>query len=76
MVSGSTRIDTPGASRSMISTSPGISSAAVASAMASTKVLVASEATKSPGVSDDSSCRSASAMAGHSASARGVGSTP
>jgi len=38
--------------------------------------FVASEATKSPGVREDSICRRASAIAGHSDRARGVGSTP
>jgi len=70
------RIETPGASRSRISTRVGTTTAAVASAMASVKVLLASEATNWPGVMEDSSCRRASATAGHRAWARGVGSTP
>ncbi len=47
----------------------GISVAAVASAMASTKVAVAVEGWNSPGVSVSCSCCSASRITGHSASA-------
>ena len=53
-----------------------MSSAAVASAMASRKVVSAMPASNSPGASVCCSCRSASRTVGHSASARGVGSTP
>ena len=76
VTSGSTRMDTPGASRSRILTRPGIKEAAVASAIANTNECLASEAVKSPGPNDASSWRSASETAGHSANARGVGSTP
>ena len=76
VVSGKTRTEMPGASRSMICASGGTSVAAVASAMASTKVDVAVAGSKLPGARDSCSSASASRTLGHSASARGVGSTP
>ena len=66
----------PGLVAIMERDAPGITSAAVASAIARVKVLLASAATNSPGVSVSSSWRKASLTAGHSARARGVGSTP
>ena len=76
VVSGTTRRVTRGASFSRISDRPGISSAAVASAMASTKLVLASAGTNSFGISEDCSCASASRTAGQMARARGVGAMP
>ena len=76
VLSGKTRMETPGASRSKISTKPGISSAAVASAMANTKVASACAGSNSPGLRLCSNCAKAVRTCGHKASARGVGVRP
>ena len=76
VVRGTTRKDTPGASSSSWRASPPMSSAAVASAMASTKVLLARCGAKALGTMAACSWRKASRTLGHKASARGVGSIP
>jgi len=76
VASGTTRNEAFGASVSSMPTSCGTSSAAVASAIASTKLLSACAGTKSSGASDCCSCRNASRTAGHRLNARGVGATP
>ncbi|MNV79169.1 hypothetical protein D3C71_1727080 [compost metagenome] len=60
----------------MISTSAGTSVAAVASAIASTKMDSAVAGSNRPGARDSCSRVSASRTGGHNASAMGVGSTP
>ena len=66
-------METPGASRSSSRMSPGISSAAVASAMASTKLMVACAGTNVLGPNTSCNWCKADRTAGQIARARGVG---
>ena len=74
VVSGTTRKDTPGALCASTRTRPGISSAAVASAMVSTKVLLASAGSNTLGAREACSFCKVSRTAGHSSCPRAVGS--